>query len=364
MNHAEAHSHLPDYLEGDLDLTRRALLDAHLDGCPACSREFAEMRGTIDLLRSLPNPEPPPFLVEAVMRRIRQGEGHRGFADRLRDWLAELATPQVALPATALTVGLLMASGVFDPASVPLPGFGSGARTPTVQVHVVPQSTRNGALEDRLADLTARGYGSLRDTRVPVSLFAAPPPAVAGAPGVTITVPAPPIAIRQGVTMTQLASDDPTSARGSRWTRSIRNPGQPYANSGFLMNASNLVRNAGTLVPSPFSPDAVDSEAERAQRLASDLDRRLDQMARQPVVFASDFDSLATVEQQIWLEALADRARESGRGDQVLQELRMSGDRLALKVAAAFAAELRRAEVRTRPEMASAVDQGSSAEPR
>ncbi len=64
MNHAESHSHMADYLEGDLDLTKRALLDAHLDSCEPCSREFAEMRGTITLLRGLPDPEPPPFLAE------------------------------------------------------------------------------------------------------------------------------------------------------------------------------------------------------------------------------------------------------------------------------------------------------------
>ena len=56
MNHVETHSHMADYLEGDLDLTKRALLDAHLDACDSCSREFAEMRGTIGLLRGLPDP--------------------------------------------------------------------------------------------------------------------------------------------------------------------------------------------------------------------------------------------------------------------------------------------------------------------
>ncbi len=60
MNHAEVRNKMPDYLEGDLDLMQRALLDAHLDGCSDCSQDFAQMRGTIGLLRDLPDPEPPP----------------------------------------------------------------------------------------------------------------------------------------------------------------------------------------------------------------------------------------------------------------------------------------------------------------
>ena len=39
MNHAVVTEHLADYLEGDLALDLRALVDAHLDGCPECALE-------------------------------------------------------------------------------------------------------------------------------------------------------------------------------------------------------------------------------------------------------------------------------------------------------------------------------------
>ena len=138
MNHAEARSHMPDYLEGDLGLSQRALLDAHLDACESCSHEFGEMSSTIALLRGLPDPDPPPFLVETVMRRIREGEANSGFGDRLREWIAMLARPQLALPATALAAGLLLATGIFDTAL--LPGLGGDASPPKAAFQVIAQS--------------------------------------------------------------------------------------------------------------------------------------------------------------------------------------------------------------------------------
>lgn len=360
MNHVEAHSHLADYLEGDLDLTRRALLDAHLDGCAACSREFAQMRGAIDLLRSLPNPEPPPFLVETVMRRIREGEGHRRFADRLRDWLGDLATPQVALPATALAVGLLMAAGVLDPRSVQLPGFGT-ARHESTEARVVSDAVRDGSPGERLVGL----YPPLRDARTPTMVTFGPGPVVVGPERRTISVVSDPFASREGVT--QMVSNGPNSGilprAVTRWsTRSVRNP--TYPSGGFSTNVSNHLVAGPSEMGSSFSPQGIDSEVDRAQRLASDLDHRLEAMARRPAVFAAEFAGLSSVEQQIWLRALAAHARETGRGEELVRELRLSGDRLALQLATAFTVELRQADARAGSEMASVAEEGRAAESR
>jgi hypothetical protein len=351
---------MADYLEGDLDLTRRALLDAHLDACGACSREFAQMRGAIDLLRSLPNPESPPFLVETVMRRIREGEGHRRFADRLRDWLGDLATPQVALPATALAVGLLMAAGVLDPQSIQLIGFGKQAPR-NGEARVVTDAVRDGSRGERLVDL----YPPLRDARMPTIVISGPPPVVSGPERRTISVLSDPFASREGVTqMVSNGSNPGILPRAvTRWSaRSVRN--STYPSTGFPTNVSNHVVAGPTEMGSSFSPQGIDSEVDRAQRLASDLDHRLEAMARRPAVFAAEFAGLSAVEQQIWLRALAAHARETGRGEELVRELRLSGDRLALQLATAFTVELRQADARAGSEMASVVEDGSAAESR
>jgi hypothetical protein len=127
VNHAEVRSRIADYLEGDLALSERALFDGHLDGCEPCSREVTELRETIHLLRSLPDPEPPAMLVENVIRRIRGGEGSVRLSDHLRAGLAVLARPAIALPATALAAVLLLASGRIGPWPLPV-GAGAAPR--------------------------------------------------------------------------------------------------------------------------------------------------------------------------------------------------------------------------------------------
>ena len=63
---------LPDYLDGELDLDRRSLVDKHLEVCDACSQELSELRHAVFLLRRLPTPETPPMLVEKVVRQEPQ----------------------------------------------------------------------------------------------------------------------------------------------------------------------------------------------------------------------------------------------------------------------------------------------------
>jgi len=71
--HMRARRLLGDYLEGDLDLARRARVDAHLAECEECAREVRELRQTVSMLRGLPV-EAPPALADAVMARIAAGE--------------------------------------------------------------------------------------------------------------------------------------------------------------------------------------------------------------------------------------------------------------------------------------------------
>ena len=62
MKHAEVRERLGPYLEGELPLQQRALVDAHLDSCEPCAEELRELRGTIELLHRLPDEAPPSGL--------------------------------------------------------------------------------------------------------------------------------------------------------------------------------------------------------------------------------------------------------------------------------------------------------------
>ena len=104
MKHADVKKHLADYLEGDLALDHRALVDAHLDKCESCSTEVKEMLQTIRLLRTLPEPELPPMIAANVMRRIRAGESRPGLLQRMSRAVYSILEPSFVLPASAIAV--------------------------------------------------------------------------------------------------------------------------------------------------------------------------------------------------------------------------------------------------------------------
>lgn len=75
MTHAHVRRRLSAYLEGDLGAREEAALESHLIECPACAAELRALRRAIELLRSLPAPEPSRDLGAAVIARLRAGEG-------------------------------------------------------------------------------------------------------------------------------------------------------------------------------------------------------------------------------------------------------------------------------------------------
>ncbi len=124
MKHSEVHAQLGDYLEGDLPIARRALVDAHIDECPACEVRLSQLRATVDLLRSLGDPEPPPGLANAVVVRLAAGEGQpSGLAtllDRIpRPIRARLATPMIVLASAAVVFLWLRPGPEASPPVVP-----------------------------------------------------------------------------------------------------------------------------------------------------------------------------------------------------------------------------------------------------
>jgi anti-sigma factor RsiW len=103
---------LSAYLEHDLGDATRAELDAHLVTCSACVGDLEDLRGAVDLLRRLPDPEPPPFLATRVMARIAAGEARPPL---WRRWLEPLRAPLVAAPLAAAAAAL----AVFQLAAPP-----------------------------------------------------------------------------------------------------------------------------------------------------------------------------------------------------------------------------------------------------
>jgi anti-sigma factor RsiW len=103
VNHSRARDLLSAYLEHDLGDAERAELGAHLVTCTTCVGDLEDLRDAVDLLRRLPDPEPPPFLATRVMARIAAGEARPPV---WRRWLQPFRAPLVAAPLAAAAAAL------------------------------------------------------------------------------------------------------------------------------------------------------------------------------------------------------------------------------------------------------------------
>lgn len=122
MKHQEARALLGDYLEGDLPLPRRALVDAHLDDCAECATHLSELRCAVDALHALVDPLPPPGLAAAVMARIATGEGRPGLVARYLERVPWTIRTRLAMPGIAVLAAALLFVWLRPSAEVPMPG--------------------------------------------------------------------------------------------------------------------------------------------------------------------------------------------------------------------------------------------------
>jgi anti-sigma factor RsiW len=119
VTHSEIRAQLSDYLDRDLHAAQRSQLEAHLESCPDCRTDLAELSATVALLRRLPDPEPAPELASLVMRRIARGEGRES---RVVVWLRRAAEPRFVAPLAAGLAGLFLLLETGDTGHATPPG--------------------------------------------------------------------------------------------------------------------------------------------------------------------------------------------------------------------------------------------------
>ena len=75
---------LSDYIEGIIPSEEQALIEAHLKSCSTCNESLANMKRTMSYARDLDNIQPPAWLREKVMSRIKtETEPKKGFLQKL-----------------------------------------------------------------------------------------------------------------------------------------------------------------------------------------------------------------------------------------------------------------------------------------
>jgi len=99
---------LPAYLEGALPPEEVKLVEGHLVACPNCRRALEDLVKADKLVRDLEEAEPPPWLKQRIMERVRvERERREGFLQRLFYPL------HIKVPATALATVLIAVFAVY-----------------------------------------------------------------------------------------------------------------------------------------------------------------------------------------------------------------------------------------------------------
>jgi hypothetical protein len=106
MDHATVRSLLSAYLDGAVSPAEREGIESHLQGCADCRRELAELEKTVLRIRGFGEEEPPPWMAQKVMARVREAaEKRRGLFHRL------IYPLRVKLPIEAAALVVLAATG-------------------------------------------------------------------------------------------------------------------------------------------------------------------------------------------------------------------------------------------------------------
>lgn len=84
MECKEVQKRLSAYLEKLVSPKQKKLIDAHLKGCKKCKRALADLKKAVDYVQKLEEVEPPAWMTQKVMARIRsKAEAKRGILRRI-----------------------------------------------------------------------------------------------------------------------------------------------------------------------------------------------------------------------------------------------------------------------------------------
>jgi hypothetical protein len=117
-----------DYLDGTLDPTGKAAVDAHLETCPACAARLGVQRTVCAALKRIPLEDTPPELEDQVIGEIlfptqprragvapvkQRADWSRALRRRFRPWIP-VTVAVVAFFAVIISIGVLRSGGLDE----------------------------------------------------------------------------------------------------------------------------------------------------------------------------------------------------------------------------------------------------------
>jgi hypothetical protein len=169
MECARVQERLSDYIEGFLSDEEKKLFDEHLGSCVACGAMLSDLRMTIDYMNDLEEREPPPWLAQKIMNRVRQE------AKQSKSIWQRLFYPiHVKLPLEAVGVALVALTALYvfqsvqpvlksgrldDRADIPMAGYDTSSEERSGSSLKEPRFTPSSQAPVKPAQRTRKDFG-------------------------------------------------------------------------------------------------------------------------------------------------------------------------------------------------------------
>jgi anti-sigma factor RsiW len=103
----EVEKRIPDYIEGLITPEEESLIRTHLESCKKCGAAYSDLIKTVEHIKDLEEIEPPPWLTQKVMTRIKEEDSKEGLWKRLFYPL------QIKLPLEAAATVLVVITALY-----------------------------------------------------------------------------------------------------------------------------------------------------------------------------------------------------------------------------------------------------------
>lgn len=183
MECRDVRKNLSAYLEGMVSPEDKELIDQHLGSCRACSKALYELNRTGEVIRNLPEVEPPPGMKQKIMARVREeAEPTKGFIQKLF-YPLHIKVPLEALATVLIAVIAVYVFKAVEPQMKDLQV--PSVREPVIARQEAPYPAKAPAAEPR----APREKSVLQETpgKARVKDFAAAPPSPPAPAGVAPT---------------------------------------------------------------------------------------------------------------------------------------------------------------------------------
>ena len=120
MTCRDVHSRFSSHRDGELPPEERRGVESHLEACAACSSQWREYSGALDLLGRLPRPQPKETIVSAVLASLEVQTRGPGLALLFRpSWAARPLILPSLIPAALVLVAVLGGFVALDREGLP-----------------------------------------------------------------------------------------------------------------------------------------------------------------------------------------------------------------------------------------------------